>query len=49
MDEKHLEEVAKIMGILIKERKIRGWGLASPTVEQLKKSKCYNTCDFCTK
>ena len=35
MDEKHLEEVAKIMGLRIKEGKIRGWGLASPTVEQL--------------
>ena len=36
MDEKHLEEVARVMGLLIKEGKIRGWGLSSPTTEQLK-------------
>ena len=36
MDEKHLEEVARVMGLLIKEGKIRGWGLSSPTAEQLK-------------
>ena len=38
MDEQHLEEVAKVMGLLIKEGKIRCWGLSSPTVEQLKKA-----------
>ena len=36
MNEKHLEEVARVMGLLIKEGKIRGWGLSSPTAEQLK-------------
>ena len=36
MDEKHLAEVARVMGLLIKEGKIRCWGLSSPTVEQLK-------------
>ena len=36
MDEKHLEEVARVMGLLIKEGKFRGWGLSSPTAEQLK-------------
>jgi aryl-alcohol dehydrogenase-like predicted oxidoreductase len=36
MDEQHLEEVARVMGLLIKEGKIRGWGLSSPTAEQLK-------------
>ena len=38
MDEQHLEEVARVMGLLIKEGKIRCWGLSSPTVEQLKKA-----------
>ena len=38
MDEEHLEEVARVMGLLIKEGKIRCWGLSSPTVEQLKKA-----------
>ena len=38
MDEQHLEEVARVMGLLIKEGKIRSWGLSSPTVEQLKKA-----------
>ena len=38
MDEEHLEEVARVMGLLIKEGKIRSWGLSSPTVEQLKKA-----------
>ena len=38
MDEEHLEEVARVMGLLIKEGKIRGWGLSSPTVDQLKKA-----------
>ncbi len=38
MDEDHLEEVARVMGLLIKEGKIRGWGLSSPTVEQIKKA-----------
>ena len=36
MDEKHLAEVARVMGLLIKEGKIRCWGLSSPTAEQLK-------------
>jgi len=36
MDEKHLEEVARVMGLLIKEGKFRGWGLSSPAAEQLK-------------
>ena len=35
MDEKHLAEVARVMGLLIKEGKIRCWGLSSPTAEQL--------------
>jgi aryl-alcohol dehydrogenase-like predicted oxidoreductase len=38
MDEEHLEEVARVMGLLIKEGKIRGWGLSSPTAEQLIKA-----------
>ena len=38
MDEEHLEEVARVMGLLIKEGKIRCWGLSSPNVEQLKKA-----------
>ena len=38
MDEEHLEEVARVMGLLIKEGKIRGWGLSSPTAEQLMKA-----------
>ena len=38
MDEEHLEEIARVMGLLIKEGKIRCWGLSSPTVEQLKKA-----------
>ena len=38
MDEEHLEEVARVMGFLIKEGKIRCWGLSSPNVEQLKKA-----------
>ena len=38
MDEPHLEEVARVMGLLIKEGKIRGWGLSSPTADQLKKA-----------
>ena len=36
MDEPHLKEVARVMGLLIKEGKIRSWGLSSPTAEQLK-------------
>ena len=36
MDEKHLGEVARVMGLLIKEGKIRCWGLSSPTADQLK-------------
>ena len=35
MDENHLKEVARVCGLLIKEKKIRGWGLSSPTAEQL--------------
>ena len=35
MDEEHLKEVARVCGLLIKEKKIRGWGLSSPTAEQL--------------
>ena len=35
MDEPHLKEVARVCGLLIKEKKIRGWGLSSPTAEQL--------------
>ena len=38
MDEEHLEEVARVMGLLIKEGKIRGWGLSSPTTDQLIKA-----------
>jgi len=38
MDEEHLEEVARVMGLLIKEGKIRCWGLSSPTAEQLLKA-----------
>ena len=34
MDEEHLAEVARVMGLLIKEGKIRCWGLSSPTAEQ---------------
>ena len=35
MDEQHLKEVERVCGLLIKEGKIRGWGLSSPTAEQL--------------
>lgn len=35
MDEPHLKEVARVCGLFIKEKKIRGWGLSSPTAEQL--------------
>ena len=35
MDENHLKEVARVCGLLIKEKKIRGWGLSSPTAEHL--------------
>ena len=38
MDEEHLEEVARVMGLLLKEGKIRCWGLSSPNVEWLKKA-----------
>lgn len=36
MDESHLKEVARVMGLLIKEGKIHSWGLSSPTADQLK-------------
>jgi len=38
MNEEKLEDVARVMGLLIKEGKIRAWGLSSPTVEQIKKA-----------
>lgn len=38
MEEGSEERVAEIMGKLIKEGKIRAWGQASPTLEQLKKA-----------
>lgn len=38
MDEGTEEQVAEIMGKLIKEGKIRAWGQSSPTVEQIKKA-----------
>ena len=38
MEEGSEEQVAEVMGKLIKEGKIRGWGQSSPTVEQLRKA-----------
>ena len=38
MEEGSEEQVAEVMGKLIKEGKIRAWGQASPTLEQLKKA-----------
>ena len=38
MDEGTEEQVAEIMGKLIKEGKIRAWGQSSPTAEQIKKA-----------
>lgn len=38
MDEGTEEEVAYVMGKLIAEGKIRGWGQSSPTVEQIRKA-----------
>ena len=38
MEEGSEEEVAEVMGKLIKEGKIRAWGQASPTLEQIKKA-----------
>lgn len=38
MDEGTEEQVAEVMGKLIKEGKIRAWGQSSPTAEQIKKA-----------
>lgn len=38
MEEGSEDQVAEVMGKLIKEGKIRAWGQASPTLEQLKKA-----------
>lgn len=38
IDDASIEPVAETMGKLIHEGKIRGWGLSSPTVEQLKRA-----------
>ena len=38
MDEGTEEQVAEVMGKLIKEGKIRAWGQSSPTVEQIKRA-----------
>lgn len=38
MDEGSVEQVAYIMGKLIKEGKIRGWGQSSPTAGQIRKA-----------
>lgn len=38
MDDEHLEQVAEIMGGLIKDGKIRSWGLSSPTADQIKRA-----------
>lgn len=38
MEEGSEEQVAEVMGKLIKEGKIRGWGQSSPTVEQIRKA-----------
>lgn len=38
MDEGSEEAVAYVMGLLIKEGKIRGWGQSSSTVEQIRKA-----------
>lgn len=38
MEEGSEEEVAEVMGKLIKEGKIRAWGQSSPTLEQIKKA-----------
>lgn len=38
VDDGTLEDVAGVMGELIKEGKIRGWGLSSPTVEQIRRA-----------
>ena len=38
MEEGSEEEVAEVMGKLIKEGKIRAWGQASPALEQIKKA-----------
>ena len=38
MEEGSEEDVAEVMGKLIKEGKIRAWGQASPTLEQIKKA-----------
>ncbi len=38
MEEGSEEEVAEVMGKLIKEGKIRAWGQASPSLEQIKKA-----------
>ena len=38
MEEGSEEQVAEVMGKLIKEGKIRAWGQASPTLEQIKKA-----------
>ncbi len=38
MDEGSEEQVAEIMGKLIKEGKIRGWGQSSPRAEQIRKA-----------
>lgn len=38
MEEGSEEQVAYVMGKLIKEGKIRAWGQASPTLEQIKKA-----------
>lgn len=38
MEEGSEEQMAEVMGKLIKEGKIRGWGQSSPTVEQIRKA-----------
>lgn len=38
IDDASIEDVAETMGKLIREGKIRGWGLSSPTLEQLKRA-----------
>ncbi len=38
IDDASIEKVAETMGRLIREGKIRGWGMSSPTLEQLRRA-----------
>ena len=38
IEDESIEQVAETMGRLIREGRIRGWGLSSPTLEQLKRA-----------